>query len=114
MIVITISETLNASIWATNIAPAIHLNGGLLFVAGLAIVRSHNCWVRSWPVAVTLVGWFLIFIGLLRMFFPAYFLKGVQNTGNAFIIPTMGVLLIGIYLTFKAYSRRDANKTTTG
>lgn len=107
LIVITISETINASIWASNIAPAIHLNGGLLFVAGLAIIRSHNLWVRSWPVVVTCVGWFLIFIGLFRMFFPVYILKGVQNTGNAFIIPTMGIVVTGIYLTFKAYRSND-------
>jgi hypothetical protein len=104
IIVVTLSETINASIWATNIAPAVHMNGSLLFVAGLAIVRSHNIWVRGWPVLLTLVGWFSILLGTFRMFFPELFLKGVQSTGYAFILPTMGVLVIGIYLTFKAYA----------
>lgn len=70
-----------------------------------SIIRSHNLWIRSWPVAVTLVGWFLIFIGLFRMFSPGFVLKSVQNTGYIFIVPTMGVLVVGIYLTFKANSR---------
>lgn len=103
LIVVTLSETINASIWASNIAPQIHLNGSLLFVAGLAIVRSHNYWVRSWPLVVTLVGWFLIFLGLFRMFAPGFFLQGVQSSGNAFIAPTIGILFVGIYLTYKAF-----------
>lgn len=109
LIVITISETINAHIWAANIAPVIHLNGGLLFVAGLAIVRAHNFWVRGWSVVVTLVGWFVMLLGLLRMFAPELVLKGVQSTGSAFIAPTMGVLVIGIFLTIKAYRREGGN-----
>jgi hypothetical protein len=107
LVVVTISETMNAHIWATNIAPAIHLNGALLFVAGLSIVRAHNFWVRSWAVVVTLVGWFIMFLGLLRMFAPELFLKSVQNSTSAFIAPTLGVLAIGLYLTFKAYWSRN-------
>jgi hypothetical protein len=42
LIAITISEAINAHIWANNIPAAIHFNGALLFIAGLAIVRTHN------------------------------------------------------------------------
>ena len=107
LIAITISETMNYHIWANNIAPVIHLNGALLFVAGLSIVRAHNHWVRGWPVMVTLVGWFAILVGLFRMFAPELYLQGVQNTQNtsAVIAGTMIVLAIGIFLTFKAYGR---------
>lgn len=107
LIVITLSEMINAHIWATNIAPVIHLNDGLLFVAGLSIVRAHNLWIRGWPVLVTIVGWAIILLGLFRMFAPELVLKGVQSSGSAFIAPTIGVLAIGIFLTFKAY-RREA------
>lgn len=103
MVVVTISETINARIWAGNVAAGIYLNGLCLFVAGLAIVRAHNLWVRAWPILVTLVGWFLIALGMLRMFAPELFLKGIQNTGYAFVAPTMGVLAVGILLTYKAY-----------
>lgn len=105
LIGITISEMVNAHIWAANIAPGIHLNGALLFVAGLAVVRAHNLWIRGWPVVVTLVGWFVILLGLFRMFVPELFLKSVQSSTSAFIVPTIGVLAIGIYLTFQAYRR---------
>jgi hypothetical protein len=51
LIVLTISEAMNLHIWANNIAPVTYLNGLLLFVAGLSIVRVHNHWTIRWPVA---------------------------------------------------------------
>ncbi|HEY8035620.1 MAG TPA: hypothetical protein VIF37_08530 [Methylobacter sp.] len=109
LIAITISEALNVHIWAANIAPVIHLNGALLFVAGLSIVRAHNHWIRGWPVIVTLVGWFAILAGLLRMFAPELYLQSVQNTSAMMLIASiMIVCAIGIYLTFKAYGREDS------
>jgi hypothetical protein len=68
--VMTISEILNFHIWATNIPPVTYLNGIMLFIAGLSIIRVRNYWVRSWPVLVTLVGWFGILGGVFRVFFP--------------------------------------------
>ena len=53
-----------------GVAPLIYLNGLLLFVAGLWIVRVHNHWTCRWPVMVTLVGWVAILVGLFRMFAP--------------------------------------------
>jgi hypothetical protein len=105
LIVLTISETINVHIWAGNTAAGVHLNGAILFVAGLSIVRAHNLWVRGWPVMVTLVGWFVMFLGLFRMFAPELQLKGAQNTSSVIAL-TMVVLAVGIFLTFKAYGSR--------
>ena len=105
IIAVTISEALNFHIWAANTAAGVHLNGALLFVAGLAIIRSHNHWVRRWPVLVTLTGWFVMVLGLFRMFAPELQLESAKNT--TLVIPlTMVVLAIGIFLTFRAYSRK--------
>ena len=101
IIAITISETINIHIWAANTAAGIHLNGSLLFIAGLSIVRVHNQW-RGWPIIVTLVGWFSMLLGLFRMFAPELQLEGAKNITGV-IIPTMFVLAVGIFLTFKAY-----------
>ena len=102
IIAITISETVNVHIWAANTAAGVYLNGAILFVAGLAIVRAHNFWVRGWPVLVTLSGWLIMFLGLFRMFFPELQLEGAKHT-SAVIVETMPVLALGIYLTYQAY-----------
>lgn len=112
IIAITISETLNAHIWINNIAPAIHMNGALLFVAGLSIVRVHNLWVRNWPVVVTCTGWFILLLGLFRMFAPELQLQGAENT-TMVISVTMLILVIGIFLTIKGYLR-EASNTVAG
>ena len=105
LVAITISETVNIHIWAGNTAAGIHFNGAVLFVAGLAIVRAHNLWVRGWPVLVTLTGWAMMLLGLFRMFFPELQLEGAKHTvaASAEIMP---VLALGIFLTYQGY-RRD-------
>jgi hypothetical protein len=102
LIVVTISEMINVHIWASNTAAGVYLNGAILFVAGLSIVRAHNLWVRGWPVMVTLVGWFAMLLGLFRMFAPELQLEAAKNTSPV-TAETMVVLAVGVFLTFKAY-----------
>jgi proline iminopeptidase len=99
---ITVSETLNVHIWAGNTAAGVHLNGSLLFLAGLSIIRAHNRWVREWSVMITLTGWFVLFLGLFRMFAPEMQLEAVANT-KAVAAETILAFTTGIFLTFKAY-----------
>jgi hypothetical protein len=68
LIALTVTEWMNLGVFTEAMGPSygphVYLNGTLLFVAGLAIVRAHNLWTRSWPVLITLVGWFAVFAGL--------------------------------------------------
>ena len=47
LMALTISEALNLHIWRVNIVPVTYLNGLILFVAGLSIVRAHNRWTGA-------------------------------------------------------------------
>lgn len=103
VIAVALSEAMNFHIWATNSAPLTYLVGILWFVAGLSIVKVHNQWTAGWPVAMSLMGWFLVLGGLFRMFLPEA-QQGNQNT------PELGtyafdlvLLAIGTLLTFRAY-----------
>jgi hypothetical protein len=101
LVALTTTEALNLHIWKTNIPPVTYLNGLLLFVAGLSIVRAHNRWTRSWPVLVTLVGWATILLGGFRMVAP----EARQGGPNA---PTFAVIAllfaVGLILTFRGYA----------
>ncbi len=57
------SEALNYRIWDDNLAPVTYLDGALLFVGGLSIVRAHNRWRGGWPVLTTLAGWSALGLG---------------------------------------------------
>jgi hypothetical protein len=53
-----------------------------MFVAGLAIVRVHNLWRPDWTTLVTLSGWFLLVLGLVRMFAAGAYQRGAASTGT--------------------------------
>jgi hypothetical protein len=107
IIALTASEALNLHIWENNIPPVTYLNGTLLFVAGLAIVRVHNRWTRGWPVLVTLAGWFVILGGLYRMFAPEA-PQAPQSTPTYAFLTVL--FAIGIFLTFKASDRGETTR----
>ena len=81
------------------------VSGGLLLVAGLAIVGSHNVWA-GWPVLVTLLGWLAVIGGVLRILIPARLAalapSLVQNGGIVTGVSVL-VLVLGIYLTAMSY-----------
>ena len=84
------------------------LSGILLLVAGIAMVRAHNVWSRDWTVLVTILGWLALLSGLARMFFPIR-LAGIAaqaGTSRALLIGSAIILLLlGAFLSYKAYSR---------
>ena len=103
IVAIALSELINLRIMWANVTPSvIYLNGSLLFVGGLAIVRAHNRWTAGWPVLITLTGWFVLVAGLIRMFAPVLAQRGAENGA---LYPGLVVLLaLGIFLTFKGYA----------
>ena len=108
LIAVTITEWMNLDVFVAamgpTFAPHVYLNGTLLFVAGLAIVRAHPQWTLGWPVLNTLVGWFALIGGLGRMVAPL----SAQHVGEspAFLYGTLVVLLvIGVVLSIKSVSR---------
>ena len=95
-------------LYDTQIPPVVYLSGVLMFVAGLAIVRVHNRWARDWTVLVTLAGWFSGTLGLFRMFAAGAYKQGAASTPTPVFMVLEGILLVcGIVLTFKAYTRGE-------
>src|SRR3974390_2389217 len=45
----------------------LYLFGLIDFAAGLAIVLTHNVWLLSWRVLITLIGWLLLVRGAIRI-----------------------------------------------
>ena len=100
LIAITLSEAANIRIFAGNALSVVYLNGTILFVAGFAIVRAHNVWTWRWPVAVTLIGWLAMILGLCRMFAPQ--LQADVTLAAQYPI-IFAVFVAGCFLTFNGY-----------
>ena len=97
------------NLYDTQIPPVIYLSGVLMFVAGLAVVRAHNVWVRNWTVLITLSGWFLLALGLVRMFAASQYRQATHGASSMTFMVLEGILLVvALVITFKAYSSNTA------
>lgn len=107
---ITVTEWANLDVFRAAIGPAfaphVYLNGTLLFVAGLAIVRVHNVWSLRWPVLITIVGWIGVIGGLGRMAAPVS-AQEAGRSGPVVYGSLVALFAIGAVLTYKALVRDD-------
>lgn len=87
-----------------QIPPVVYPSGGLMFVAGLAVVRAHNLWAQDWNVLVTLTGWFLLILGLVRMFAAEQYRRAAAGTGSEILPLLEGMpLVVAAIITYRAY-----------
>ena len=89
-----------------QIPPVVYLSGTLFFVAGLAIVRAHNLWVRAWPVLITATGWFFLVLGLVRMFAAVQYRQASAGVSSTAFMLLEGILLVvALVITYYGYRR---------
>ena len=100
LIALGVTEAINLDVFANQIAPVVYLNGAILFVAGLAIIRTHNLWTWRWPIILTLTGWGALIGGLWRMALP----NAPQLAENALTYLVLATIVaFGAILSVKAY-----------
>ena len=105
------TEILNYRIWDTSIPQVVYLNGTLLLIAGLSMVRAHPRWSASWPVFITLAGWVALLGGLYRMIAPEG--RQAPRTPAMYVgLALMGA--VGVLLTYQAYRPQQRHSTTRG
>ena len=103
---ISVFPLVQPHLYDSQIPPVVYLSGVLMFVAGLAVVRVHNLWVRNWSVLVTLTGWFFLLLGLLRMFAASQYHQATAGASSTVFIALEGVLLVvALIITYQGYRR---------
>lgn len=84
----------------------VYLSGLLTFVAGLAIVLSHNIWEMDWRLIITVFGWIALTKGVLLTVSPDLSLRMsrvfIKNT-KLVAIPWTLMFALGIFLLFKGF-----------
>ena len=101
LVAISVTEAMNMGIFVAQTAPVVYLNGTLLFVAGLAILRAHNRWSWTWTVLITLTGAAALILGLLRMVFPG---APQADTGLATYLMLAVIFAAGAVLSYVGYA----------
>ena len=100
LMIVLSSEYLNFKIWE-NVAPTVvALNGLILLICGLTIVRFHNFWHLNWALAITILGWLLSLAGTFRLFVP-----NAKQAGKSRVTTLIMLILfmIGSFITYKSY-----------
>jgi hypothetical protein len=100
LIVLSVSEAVNLRIWKEMLPSVVYLNGLLLFIGGLAIVRAYHHWAFDWTAMIPLIGWSAMLTGLYRMFFPASPQLDVRPSTYAVLLL---LLVMGLILSYKGY-----------
>lgn len=110
-VLISESPLVQPHLYDAQIPPVVYLTGTLFFVAGLAIVRAHNLWVRDWPVLVTATGWFFLVLGLVRMFAAGQYRQASAAAGATLFIVLEGILLVvALVITYFGYRREPRQR----
>jgi hypothetical protein len=111
MVALGVTEAMNMGVFARQIAPVVYLNGAILFVAGLAIVRVHNLWTWRSPIILTLTGWAALIGGLWRMAVPnaQQAAEYVTTYVVLAVICAGGAILSAKAHGLKVYSARDSS-----
>jgi hypothetical protein len=100
LVALGVTEAINFHIFEQQIAPVVYLNGTILFVAGLALIRVHNRWSWNWPTLITATGWVLLVGGLYRMLRPEA--PQIQAGGSAYAVIAV-ITVFGLFLSIKGY-----------
>lgn len=95
------------NLYDEQIPPVVYLSGTLFFAAGVAIVRAHNRWARDWSVLITLIGWSLAVVGLVKMFFATRYPASYASAETSiFMVIEVVLFLVGLVITVQSYRPR--------
>lgn len=86
---------------------AVFLGWGVIAtIIGLVIITSHNVWLNSYQIAISLFGWLVFVKGVLISFLPMNVIEKIINKINKPIFYNTGgviAILIGLWLTYYGF-----------
>jgi uncharacterized membrane protein HdeD (DUF308 family) len=86
--------------------PALLLLSGVMpLVFGLIILLFHNVWAWNWSLPITLIGYLAFFKGWMRLWFPDYVRRTIDerlNSRHAIIFGIVAMLL-GVYFAHHGF-----------
>ncbi len=85
----------------------IYLFGVIDFAGGLAIVLTHNVWIASWHVLITLIGWLLLLRGAARILIPdtikSYAATTLIPNNQFYLVSGVVLVILGLVLCYFGY-----------
>ncbi len=83
--------------------------GGIMaLVVGMSIILTHNFWIASWRVIITIIGWIALIKGIWIIVFPDTipgFMEFYKKSKSLITAHSIAALAFGIILTFFGFFR---------
>ncbi|MCW8418882.1 hypothetical protein OQJ18_03350 [Fluoribacter dumoffii] len=87
--------------------PALQFLMGLnILIIGLLLILTHNIWVSSWQVLITIIAWAVFIKGVLNVAFPNLAQRMTKPFLQSQSIPYFAILinfLLGLYLCYYGF-----------
>lgn len=79
-----------------------YIMGGVLpAVFGSWIVTQHNNWTMGWPIAVTLIGWFMLLVAIFRLWFVRKWISLLEHQVDRIpVLFALFGLMLGLLLCY--------------
>jgi hypothetical protein len=102
-------KTFRAFIQEMLRSPALIVLFGLVdLTGGLAIVLTHNVWVMSWRVIITLIGWLMVIRGTARILVPDQLMgfgAKIVKRDEVMIGSLAAAVVLGLVLSYFGYAQ---------
>jgi hypothetical protein len=93
-----VTKQLGRTIEMTDDKSFVISTGYITLLMGLATVVLHNVWVADWTVVITLLGWFTLIKGIIKVGFPEQIRERSQMFRNKQAASTVFLMGLGTWL----------------
>ena len=98
------TKNLQAAMMDMGKSPALMTVVGIVRIfVGLAIIYGHNEWIFRWPVVITLLGYLILFNGILMLFLQKEIMAMILKVAprvKFFKMAGIVILIVGIFLSY--------------
>ncbi len=99
-----ITRQLGKTIEMTDNKAFVISTGYISMLMGLITVILHNIWVLNWTIVITLLGWFTLIKGIMKIGFPEQIHKQAQRFKKKQLLSAVFLLLLGIWLLLMSFN----------
>jgi len=95
-----LQEFIGSPIW-------LYFAGFAGFLAGMAVILTHNVWAADWRVIITLFGWFSVVRALISILQPQWIAAAgnvILQRREIFFAAAAVNLIVGLVLSYFGYS----------
>ena len=98
-----ITRQLGKTIEMTDDKAFVISTGYITLIMGLVTIILHNIWVADWRIVITILGWFTLIKGIMKIGFPEHIHKQAQRFKKKQALSTVILMFLGAWLILMSF-----------